>query len=245
MTFYVFKRTLLFATVLVFALHSVSAAAIILPILTEQDGWSDMAVLGVSGSYDATTGVFKVTAGTASQFDVGPGGAADYTPFNASFRISDITNLVINSSTGNVTSNGNLRINLVNSGGVLPDPPYVVGQDLLTGNITNVAFNGTGVINMLFTVTGGTAGTSTRAGAPENNQIPYGGIGHVGGLILTMGGPGASATNFNNSFTFNTSSVDVFGEPASVPEPSSLVLVGGYVVLAGLKFGRCRRVARR
>src|ERR1700750_2241443 len=101
MTTYIFKRTLMFATVLFFAIHSGSAAAILLPISTEQDGWSDMAVLGVSGSYDAPTGVFKVTAGTASQFDVGPGEAADYTPFNASFRISDSTNLVINSPSGN------------------------------------------------------------------------------------------------------------------------------------------------
>jgi hypothetical protein len=194
-----------------------TASASMLPLPAEQSEWSDLVAAGIAGSYDATTDVLAVTAGTASQFDVGPGFAADYTPFNASVRISNLDTLTIDGA-GDVTSSGNLEIKLLGAPpapytpGEIPNPPYVVGQDLLTGSITDVLFAGTGVLHMQFTVTGGTA-------APD-----FGGVGYKGGIILNMiSGTGSTATDFSSSFAFTTSTMDTLG---TIPEPSSMLLGG-------------------
>jgi hypothetical protein len=212
------------------------ASASMLPLPPEQDEWSDIFAAGVAGSYDATTDVLAVTAGTASQFDVGPGTAADYTPFNASIRISNLDTLTIDGA-GNVTSSGNLEIKLLGAPpppytpGEIPDPPYTVGQNLLTGNITDVLFAGTGVLHMQFTVTGGTA-------APD-----FGGVGNKGGVILNMiSGTGSTATDFSSSFVFTTSTIDTLG---AIPEPGSILLGGcGAIGTLWLAYRRRQKTLR-
>ena len=193
---------------------SQSQASIGLPIPIEQSSWTDLAGSLSSGGYNSTTDLFTA-AGTATAIDVGNDFAFDHNMFNASITIS---NLTIDGS-GSVIPSAldNLVVFLV---GKAPSStlPFPVGQNMLTAKITNAAFAATGILQMEYVTTGGTA-----AGA-------FGGGGAINISMLTSGTSGATAGDFLSSFSLSggSSSIDVFG----VPEPASFFVSSALVMMS-------------
>jgi hypothetical protein len=206
------------------------ALASILPLPPEQDSWSD--IFGtVRGSYTAATDSLVINGGSfASAFDVGAGTGFDYSGFVAPITLA---NLKVNGS-GVVTTPGDFKIRLASpSGGIGPYPAGAspIG-DLLTGQVTDVLFSAVGVLQMQFTVTGGSAAGD------------FGGVGALGGLIVSMvnsGASGATANGFASDFSMNAgasaSTVDVLG---NVPEPTSILVFGalGMAAIAAVRSSR-------
>jgi hypothetical protein len=199
--------------------HAASASIVSLPLpAVEPDYWTDIVVTRVSGSYAGTVGntgaAFSFSSTKVSGIDIGSGSALDFT-FAAT--LSNAGPPVMNiDSTGAIVSGGLFSIALTNLN-TLPASYGPVGATLLSGQITQVQFNGAGVLNMLFTNIGGTAAAH------------YDGYNGVGGIILNM--PGVTATNFNSGpFSFTLGTADVLGR---VPEPTSFLVFGLLALVTG------------
>lgn len=176
-----------------------SQASITLPLPSpEPDAWSDMAGMVTAGfSYDADTGLFTQITGVINALEIGASGPS-YFPFGAMFSISSL------STSGSVS--GNFAVTMMNPGMTLI--PYT--GVMLQGLITDVQFNGTGVLEMGFDIIGGSAAAD---------------FGTIGALRIGIGGgPDSLAADFSVS---GGKTIDVFG---TVPEPTSLAVFAGIIM---------------
>jgi hypothetical protein len=202
------------------------AAAWFLPLGEEQDHWSDASASGLVGGYNSGTGRLEISGAMnyTNGFEEGPG----FTDVLGMITTFDLIAENLHSA-ASAPITGSLTLHMVDL--VDLTAPHAVDSDFLAGTILDVKFPdpllAPGQIEFLFRIDGGTAAPS------------FGGVGAHGGIKLNT--KKSTTVDFSEGFSFDNADADVLGV---VPEPTSLVMLGGCAAMGALILATRRQLRR-
>ncbi len=228
--------------ILSFSVASTFAGPLDILGTAEQDAWSDFAFpAGVTGSFDAGTLQFTVSASPSNDLELGgefgPSNAGRHygsggtigSAFSASLSVSGVEI----QSDGTVTNGGTVSV-VFNAGApdsVGADYGVAGGGSLLTGTVLGVLMDATGsdTLDVLYQITGGALQNPNPELGPDPVVFSSANL----GLIRIAGGGITLPADFSQNFSVDNATVNNFG----IPEPGTVILalLGGSVVLLSRK----------